>query len=83
MSSTKIRRTCLAALAAGILGTAGSVSAQAPPVQDVSSVEEIRAALFGGVPMDRWKEGLLFEGVRPSPWMKSASNWFPRTERDR
>jgi len=80
MSSTKIRRTCLAAIAAGILGTAGSMSAQAPPVQDVSSVEEIRAALFGGVPMDRWKEGLLFEGIRPSPWMKSASNWFPRTE---
>ena len=80
MSSTKIRRTCLAAIAAGILGTAGSMSAQAPPVQEVSSEEEIRAALFGGVPMDRWKEGLLFEGIRPSPWMKSASNWFPRTE---
>jgi len=26
------------------------------------------------------QEGLLFEGIKPSPWMKSASNWFPRTE---
>ncbi len=54
--------------------------AQAPPVQKLSSEEDIRAALFGGVPGDRWKEGLLFEGIRPSPWMNSAANWFPGTE---
>jgi hypothetical protein len=57
--------------------TAGGASAEPPrpiPRQDVSSEEEIRAALFGGVPDGRWKEGLLFEGIRPSPWMKSASN---------
>ena len=30
--------------------------------------------------MGRWKEGLLFEGVRPMPWLKSAANWFPGTE---
>ena len=53
---------------------------QSPPKQKVSSEEQIRAALFGGVPNGRWKEGLLFEGIRPSPWMKSAANWFPRTE---
>ena len=52
----------------------------APAKQKASTEDEIRAALFGGVPAGRWKEGLLFEGIRPSPWMKSASNWFPRTE---
>ncbi len=26
------------------------------------------------------KEGLLYEGVRPMPWLKSAANWFPGTE---
>jgi ribonuclease Z len=72
-----------ALVTAVILSSAGSVSADIAkpiPVQEPSSVEEIRATLFGGVPGDRWKEGLLFEGIRPSPWMKSASNWFPRTE---
>ena len=28
----------------------------------------------GGVPMGRWKEGLLFEGIEPQPWLKSAAN---------
>jgi ribonuclease Z len=51
-----------------------------PPTQEPSTVEEIRAALFGGVPDGRWKEGLLFEGISPMPWMNSASNWFPGTE---
>ena len=26
------------------------------------------------------KEGLLFEGIGPTSSLKSASNWFPRTE---
>ena len=30
--------------------------------------------------MRRWKEGLLFEGIEPQPWLKSAANWFPNTE---
>ena len=30
--------------------------------------------------MGRWKEGLLFEGISPQPWLKSAANWFPNTE---
>jgi ribonuclease BN (tRNA processing enzyme) len=33
-----------------------------------------------GQPMDRWKEGLMFDGVAPMPWLKSAANWFPGTE---
>ena len=80
MSSIKLRRTCLAAIAAGILGTAGSVSAQAPPVQEPSSEADVRAALSGGVPMGRWTEGLLYDGISPQPWLKSAANWFPGTE---
>lgn len=34
----------------------------------------------GGTPMGRWKEGLTFDGVAPMPWLKSATNWFPKTE---
>jgi len=59
---------------------AGSAIAEPPPVQEPSSEADIKAALSGGVPMGRWKEGLLFEGVRPMPWLKSAANWFPGTE---
>jgi hypothetical protein len=42
--------------------------------------EDIQAALSGGVPLGRWQEGLLFEGINPTPGLSSASNWFPRTE---
>jgi ribonuclease Z len=59
---------------------AGNAIAAAPPVQTPSSEAEIGAALTGGVPGGCWKEGLLFEGVRPMPWLKSAANWFPGTE---
>ena len=42
--------------------------------------EAIRAVVEGGIPNGRWTEGLMFEGVAPMPWQKSASNWFPNTE---
>ena len=45
-----------------------------------STPEEMNAALSGGVPAGRWKEGLLFEGISPTPSLRSAANWFPRTE---
>ena len=48
--------------------------------KEPSSPEEIEAALTGGVPMGRWKEGLLFEGIAPTPGLLSAANWFPKTE---
>ena len=51
-------------------------STKRPP----SSPEDIQNALSGGVPLGRWKEGLMFEGINPTPGLKSASNWFPRTE---
>ncbi len=57
-----------------------SILLNAQEIQDPSSQEDIQKALSGGVPMDRWKEGLLFDGVRPMPWLKSAANWFPGTE---
>jgi hypothetical protein len=58
-----------------IISLVGSaVIAQAPPKQEPSSEEDIRAALAGGVPLGRWKEGLLFEGISPQPWLKSAAN---------
>ncbi|MCL7976966.1 MAG: MBL fold metallo-hydrolase [marine benthic group bacterium] len=74
------RTTFLTVVTAALAFTAADLSAQAVPVQEPSSEEEINTALSGGVPMGRWNEGLLFEGLRPSPWMKSAANWFPRTE---
>jgi ribonuclease BN (tRNA processing enzyme) len=40
----------------------------------------LQAALTGGVPLGRWKEGLMFQGINPTPGLKSASNWFPRSE---
>ena len=39
-----------------------------------------RAVLEGGQPLGRWKEGLMFEGIEPMPWLVSAANWFPGTE---
>ena len=54
--------------------------AQVPAIQEPSSDADVKAALGGGVPMGRWKEGLLFEGISPQPWLKSAANWFPNTE---
>ncbi len=71
---------CLVILIAGALWLAPAGEAEPPPVQTPSSEDQIRSALFGGVPMDRWKEGLLFEGIRPQPWLQSAANWFPGTE---
>lgn len=58
----------------------GLVRATPPPVQEPSSKKDIQAALSGGVPGDRWKEGLLFKDVKPMPWLKSAANRFPGTE---
>jgi len=56
------------------------LNAQVPDVQEVSSEKDIKAAFTGGVPGGRWKEGLLFEGISPQPWLKSAANWFPNSE---
>jgi hypothetical protein len=48
--------------------------------------EDVIRVLMGGVKNptgeeELWKEGLLFEGVEPMPWLQSAANWFPRTEK--
>jgi ribonuclease BN (tRNA processing enzyme) len=42
--------------------------------------EVFKALATGGRPMGRWKEGLMFEGIEPMPWLKSAANWTPRSE---
>jgi len=75
------RRGLLAAFALVLVACSLLPNASAQQKQEKPSSEaDIRAALFGGVPMGRWKEGLLFEGIKPQPWLKSAANWFPRTE---
>jgi len=75
--STGLRTTAFTAL---FILVAAPVCAQVPDVQEPSSKADVQAALGGGVPMGRWKEGLLFEGIEPQPWLKSAANWFPNTE---
>lgn len=50
------------------------------PTREPSSQEDALNALTGGVPLGRWKEGLLFDGINPTPGIRSAANWFPRTE---
>jgi hypothetical protein len=65
-------------LAFALMALTGATIASAQ--ETPSSEQDIKAALFGGVPMGRWKEGQLFDGIKPQPWLKSAANWFPRTE---
>ena len=45
-----------------------------------SSQEDIQKVLAGGIPLGRWKEGLLFESINPTPGLNSAANWLPRSE---
>jgi ribonuclease Z len=67
-------------LATILVVSSTQIWASPPPLQEASSEADIKAALTGGVPMGRWKEGLMFEGISPQPWLKSAANWFPRSE---
>ena len=48
--------------------------------EDFADEPTMQEIATGGVPMGRWKEGLLFEGISPQPWLTSAANWFPGTE---
>ena len=81
MNTTPTVRRCLIAAAAILtLFTTTSLWAGPPPIQEPSSAADMQAALSGGVPSGRWKEGLMFEGIRPQPWLQSAANWFPGTE---
>jgi len=81
MNTTPTIHRCLTAAAAILtLFTTTSLWAGPPPIQEPSSAADMQAALSGGVPSGRWKEGLMFEGIRPQPWLQSAANWFPGTE---
>ncbi len=42
--------------------------------------ENIRKVMEGGRALGRYQEGLMFEGIEPMPWLRSAANWFPNTE---
>ena len=72
-------RALLAMLAVSLLAVAMPSHGQAPR-QEPSSLEDTQRVMSGGLPMGRWKEGLLFEGISPQPWLQSAANWFPGTE---
>lgn len=70
-----------------------AVFAQESPKVDPEVLKKLEAAGYeadpavfkkvatSGVPMGRWKEGLMFDGIEPMPWLKSAANWFPGTEK--
>jgi ribonuclease BN (tRNA processing enzyme) len=47
---------------------------------DFADEETMKEVASGGVPIGRWKEGLLFEGIAPQPWLTSAANWLPGSE---
>jgi ribonuclease BN (tRNA processing enzyme) len=47
---------------------------------DFADEETMEFTMSAGVPLGRYKEGLLFDGIAPHPWLKSAANWFPGTE---
>lgn len=80
MQILRKRLTAICSLTAAVALTASVAFGQAPPVQEPSSAEDIKNALTGGVPGGRWKEGLMFEGISPQPWLKSAANWLPNLE---
>jgi ribonuclease BN (tRNA processing enzyme) len=50
------------------------------PDQYEKNPQNLKGVVDGGVPKGRWKEGLLFEGISPQPWLQSAANWYPNTE---
>ncbi|CAM4053263.1 guanitoxin biosynthesis MBL fold metallo-hydrolase GntH [Vibrio neonatus] len=74
-----LTKTLLATLLPVISGSALANSVPVP-VQTPSSPEVIQSVLSGGISGDRWTEGLMYEGVAPMPWLKSAANWYPGTE---
>jgi len=80
MIGMKRFNSCVTACAIAIFSLSASAQWHAPDIQEPSSEADVKKALGGGVPMGRWKEGLLFEGIEPQPWLKSAANWFPNTE---
>jgi ribonuclease Z len=73
--------------------TVSTVFAQQPPKIEPEVLQKLEAAGYetdpkvfqeiatAGLPMGRWKEGLMFDGIEPMPWLKSAANWFPGTEK--
>jgi hypothetical protein len=70
----------LGTIALSMLSLSSQAQDAVPDIQEPSDTAAIEAALTGGVPLGRWKEGLLFEGIEPQPWLESAANWFPGTE---
>ena len=81
---------CISVAAATfVLARTEAVAQVAPPADQLkklaeagyeSNPEVLKAIATGGTPMGRWKEGLTFDGVAPMPWLKSAANWFPKSE---
>ena len=80
MKNRNSLKALLATFATVLFSVSASAQWASPDVQKVSDPEDIQNALSGGVPMGRWKEGLMFQGIEPMPWLKSAANWFPNTE---
>jgi ribonuclease Z len=76
----------------GCVLTSSFVFAQQAPEVDPEVLRQMEAQGYetdpevfkkiatSGLPMGRWKEGLMFDGIEPMPWLKSAANWFPGVE---
>jgi ribonuclease Z len=76
----------------GCVLTSSFVFAQQAPEFDPEVLRQLEAQGYetdpevfkkiatSGLPLGRWKEGLMFDGIEPMPWLKSAANWFPGVE---
>jgi ribonuclease Z len=76
----------------GCVLTSSFVFAQQAPEVDPEVLRQLEAQGYetdpevfkkiatSGLPLGRWKEGLMFDGIEPMPWLKSAANWFPGVE---
>jgi ribonuclease BN (tRNA processing enzyme) len=80
MKSRVLVANIVTTCAMAILSTSAHAQWAVPEKQKPSDPATVKKALTGGVPGGRWKEGLMFEGIAPMPWLKSAANWFPNTE---
>lgn len=78
--------TAISGLGSGVLAQTGGTSLTAEQLQELekkgfqADPKVLKEIATAGQPMGRWKEGLMFDGISPMPWLKSAANWIPGTE---
>ena len=78
--------TAMSGLGSAAFAQAGGPSLTAEQLQELekkgfqADPKVLKEVATAGQPLGRWKEGLMFDGISPMPWLKSAANWTPGTE---